>query len=292
MTLYSGYGNFNGTVPYISGAELPVEPGFIGVAYGYTIKAYVEGGRYSEDKLLLLDEDNDVLYIVSAPSRPFTADNVTDDVANDYLTALSGGGGGSMTAGEIRDALATLTGADRLGANSIKEDSNRNFLTDAQASAITANSAKNSYPTSDATKVGYISVTQAVDLDDIESELSEKVTKKSATLTSAATVSINCENKDQAVFDLVLDRAAMTLSISNIGQHLIISAKKTYAGITTLTIDDTNYYFADIEGAELSSVAVNNDASTNAFCTFSFLKSATLEASSKPVVQVATSKID
>ena len=41
----------------------------------------------------------------------------------------------------------------------------------ANNSAVTANTAKNSYPSADATKVGYISVTQAVDLDDIETKV-------------------------------------------------------------------------------------------------------------------------
>ena len=41
----------------------------------------------------------------------------------------------------------------------------------ANNSAVTANTAKNSYPSADATKVGFISVTQAVDLDTMESNI-------------------------------------------------------------------------------------------------------------------------
>ena len=41
-----------------------------------------------------------------------------------------------------------------------------------QASDITANNAKNSYPTGDATKVGNLTVTQAVDLDTLETNVS------------------------------------------------------------------------------------------------------------------------
>jgi hypothetical protein len=44
-------------------------------------------------------------------------------------------------------------------------------ITTEQASAITVNSAKDTYPSTDATKVGYISVTQAVDLDAMETKL-------------------------------------------------------------------------------------------------------------------------
>lgn len=41
----------------------------------------------------------------------------------------------------------------------------------ANNSAVTANTAKNSYPSADATKVGFITVTQAVDLDTMESNI-------------------------------------------------------------------------------------------------------------------------
>ena len=38
-------------------------------------------------------------------------------------------------------------------------------------SSVVLNTAKNSYPSSDSTKVGYISITQAVDLDTLESDV-------------------------------------------------------------------------------------------------------------------------
>jgi hypothetical protein len=41
----------------------------------------------------------------------------------------------------------------------------------ANNTAVAANTAKNSYPSADATKVGFISVTQAVDLDTMESNI-------------------------------------------------------------------------------------------------------------------------
>ena len=118
------------------------------------------------------------------------------------------------------------------------------------------------------------------------------VSKKSALLTSADTVAINCESKDQAAFDLDLDRAAMTLSLTNAGLITSVFAKKTFSGVTTLTLDTTNYYFVDVEGAEITSIAVNNSDSTNPYCSFSFRKAQTFTESSKPVIQVATSKID
>jgi hypothetical protein len=46
-------------------------------------------------------------------------------------------------------------------------------------SSVTANTAKNSYPSADATKVGYISVTQSVNLDTMESHIATNTAKNS-----------------------------------------------------------------------------------------------------------------
>ena len=62
-----------------------------------------------------------------------------------------------------------------------------------QASAITANTAKNSYPSADSTKVGFISVTQAVDLDTMESNIATnnaKNTYPSADATKVGFISV------------------------------------------------------------------------------------------------------
>lgn len=49
----------------------------------------------------------------------------------------------------------------------------------ANNTAVAANTAKNSYPSADATKVGFISVTQAVDLDTMESNITTNNAKVS-----------------------------------------------------------------------------------------------------------------
>ena len=49
----------------------------------------------------------------------------------------------------------------------------------ANNTAVTANTAKNSYPSADATKVGFISVTQAVNLDTMESNIATNNAKVS-----------------------------------------------------------------------------------------------------------------
>ena len=64
-------------------------------------------------------------------------------------------------------------------------------ITTDQANAITANTAKNSYPSADATKVGFISVTQAVDLDTIESDVATNNAKVGITTQQASDITTN-----------------------------------------------------------------------------------------------------
>ena len=64
-------------------------------------------------------------------------------------------------------------------------------ITSDQANAITANTAKNSYPTADSTKVGFISVTQAVDLDTIESDVATNNAKVGITTQQASDITTN-----------------------------------------------------------------------------------------------------
>jgi hypothetical protein len=64
-------------------------------------------------------------------------------------------------------------------------------ITTQQAADITTNNAKNSYPTTDATKVGFISVTQAVDLDTIESNVATNNAKVGITTQQANDITAN-----------------------------------------------------------------------------------------------------
>ena len=69
-------------------------------------------------------------------------------------------------------------------------------------SSVLANTAKNSYPSSDATKVGFISVTQAVDLDTIESDVASNNTKNSypsADATKLSGIEDNAEVQDLTI---------------------------------------------------------------------------------------------
>ena len=71
-------------------------------------------------------------------------------------------------------SVNTQTGVVVLGTDNISEGSSNLYYTESRVSAnssVAANTAKNTYPSADATKVGHITVTQAVDLDTLESNV-------------------------------------------------------------------------------------------------------------------------
>jgi len=77
---------------------------------------------------------------------------------------------------------STLSAANQIVIVSIgteKEGIKNNTLASTLETNVDANTAKNSYPSGDATKVGHISVTQAVDLDTMESNISTNNSKVS-----------------------------------------------------------------------------------------------------------------
>jgi hypothetical protein len=70
-------------------------------------------------------------------------------------------------------------------ASDIQTNNAKVGITTDQANAIVANTDKNSYPSTDSAKVGFISVTQAVDLDTIESDVATNNAKISFDSTSS-----------------------------------------------------------------------------------------------------------
>lgn len=84
-------------------------------------------------------------------------------------------------------SVNTQTGDVVLDTDNISEGSNK-YYTDARVSAntsVAANTLKNTYPSADATKVGHITITQAVDLDTLESNVATNNAKISFDSTSS-----------------------------------------------------------------------------------------------------------
>lgn len=119
------------------------------------------------------------------------------------------------------------------------------------------------------------------------------VSKTSGILTDGATVTINGSSKDQATFDWTANTASVSLVFSSgtAAQITSIFGKKTLAGDVTVTLDTTDYHFVDNDGADITSLTITNDSTTNKYFELSFLKSATFTESSKPVIKVLTSAI-
>ena len=130
---------------------------------------------------------------------------LTTNGAGSFTFAPAGGGTGTVT------SVNTKTGEVVLDTDDIDEGDNNLYYTEARVSAntnvvantakvgittqqaadITTNNAKNSYPTTDATKVGFISVTQAVDLDTIESNVATNNAKVGITTQQANDITAN-----------------------------------------------------------------------------------------------------
>jgi len=79
-------------------------------------------------------------------------------------------------------SVNTQTGDVVLGTDNISEGASNLYYTEARVNAntnVAANTLKNTYPTADANKVGHITVTQAVNLDTIESNVATNNAKVS-----------------------------------------------------------------------------------------------------------------
>ena len=92
--------------------------------------------------------------------------------------------GGTTKRTTINDVSSFVKNNSGLFSSSLQVDYNSiqnqpTTISATQASNITANNAKNSYPTGDATKVGHLTVTQAVDLDTLESNVATNNSKNS-----------------------------------------------------------------------------------------------------------------
>lgn len=131
------------------------------------------------------------------------ADDISDaSTTNKFTTAsditkLSGIEAGAevnpTSTDELSEGSTNLYYTDaRVAANSaVAANTAKVGITTDQANAIVANTAKNSYPSADATKVGYISVTQAVDLDTLESDVATNNAKVGITTQQASDITAN-----------------------------------------------------------------------------------------------------
>ena len=82
---------------------------------------------------------------------------------------------------------------------------------------IDANTAKNSYPTADATKVGFISVTQAVDLDTIETDVGLNTTHRTSSGVDHTYIDQSITTTADVVFNSVSVAAGQKINLEGAG---------------------------------------------------------------------------
>ena len=114
-----------------------------------------------------------------------TTQQAADIVTNNSKVGITTQQASDITTNNAKVGITT-TQADAITANTAKVG-----ITTDQANAITANTAKNSYPSGDATKVGHLTVTQAVDLDTMESDIATNNAKVGITTQQASDITTN-----------------------------------------------------------------------------------------------------
>jgi len=112
-------------------------------------------------------------------------DNISEGSSNLYFTDARVAGNSAVTANTAKTGITTSQ------ANAITANTAKVGITTDQANAITANTAKNSYPSGDATKVGHLTVTQAVDLDTMESNIATNNAKVGISTSQANAITAN-----------------------------------------------------------------------------------------------------
>tara|TARA_X000001382_G_C3176547_1_gene181135 strand:+ start:2385 stop:4541 length:2157 start_codon:yes stop_codon:yes gene_type:complete len=114
-----------------------------------------------------------------------TTQQAADIVTNNAKVGITTQQASDITTNNAKVGITTAQ-ADAITANTAKVG-----ITTDQANAITANTSKNSYPSGDATKVGHLTVTQAVDLDTMESDISTNNAKVGITTQQASDITTN-----------------------------------------------------------------------------------------------------
>ena len=129
------------------------------------------------------------------------AATVTEITDNTAKVGITSGQASEISANTLK---VTYDDASEVAANTLKnsypsaDSTKMDFISvsqsvdlDTMESDIATNNAKNSYPSGDATKVGHISVTQAVDLDTIETDVAANNLKVGITTGQATQIATN-----------------------------------------------------------------------------------------------------
>ena len=162
-------------------------------------------------------------------------------------------------------SVNTQTGDVVLGTDNISEGSSNLYYTEARVNAntnVAANTLKNTYPTADANKVGHITVTQAVNLDTIESNVTTNNAKVSFNSSASSKLSgiesgaeVNPTSTDQ------LNEGASNLYFTDarVSANSTVASNTAKTGITSQQATDitTNNAKVGITTGQASAITTN-----------------------------------
>jgi hypothetical protein len=163
-------------------------------------------------------------------------------------------------------SVNTQTGDVVLDTDDISEGTSNLYYTEARVSAntsVAANTLKNTYPSSDATKVGHITVTQAVDLDTLESNVATNNSKISFDSTSSAKlagIENGAEVNPTSTDELSEGSTNLYYTDARVSANSAVAANTAKTGITTQQAADitTNNAKVGITTDQANAITTNS----------------------------------
>jgi len=183
-----------------------------------------------------------------AEVNPTSTDGLSEGSTNLYYTEARVSSNTNVAANTLKNSYPTAD-STKVGFISVTQAVDL----DTMESNIATNNAKNSYPSADATKVGFISVTQAVDLDTIESDVATNNAKVGITTQQASDITTN---NAKISFD-------STSSTKLAGIEAGAEVNPTASEIKTSYESNANTNaFTDAEQTKLSGIATGAEVNT------------------------------
>ena len=163
-------------------------------------------------------------------------------------------------------SVNTQTGDVVLDTDDISEGSSNLYYTEARVSAntsVAANTLKNTYPSADATKVGHITVTQAVDLDTLESNVATnnaKISFDSTSSTKLAGIESGAEVNPTSTDELSEGSTNLYYTDARVSANSAVAANTAKTGITSQQAADitTNNAKVGITTTQANAITTNS----------------------------------
>lgn len=163
-------------------------------------------------------------------------------------------------------SVNTQTGDVVLDTDDISEGTSNLYYTESRVSAntsVAANTLKNTYPSADATKVGHITVTQAVDLDTLESNVATnnaKISFDSTSSTKLAGIESGAEVNPTSTDELSEGSTNLYYTDARVSANSAVAANTAKTGITTQQAADitTNNAKVGITTNQANAITTNS----------------------------------